>query len=67
MAVRLTDVPAAVPDGIEICASIWSDEAVTLVPISPMAQETFPSPEGHLPVKLGCAVDRVPVRATLTP
>ena len=67
MAVRLTDVPAAVPEGIEICASIWYDEGVTLVPTSPTAQETLPSPEGHLPVKLGCALDRVRVRATLTP
>jgi hypothetical protein len=67
VAVRVTDVPAVVPDGTVICACIVSDEAVTSVARSPTVQEVPPSPPGHLPVNVGGWPARVPARATLTP
>jgi hypothetical protein len=53
VAVSVTDVPAAVPDGTVTCVCSWYEAGATEVASAPTEHEALPSPPGQLPVKAG--------------
>jgi hypothetical protein len=67
VAVNVTEVPEAVPEGTAICACIWNDDGEISVAIAPMVQVAAPSPLGQRPVKSAWSPDGLAVRATVTP
>ena len=67
VAVRVAAVPAAVPAGTVTWACIWNDDGETSVASDAIVHEAAPSPLGHKPLNVGCAVAGAAVSVTDTP